>query len=542
MYAYASKLRDTKELNRDSAQDTRSIHDVMLPYLNNERITEMVDQDRSAIWSKRYDCRRDLPAGLPCLLHCVQWNNRDEVSEIQNILRDWPIVSEENALELLDFAYADSSVRRYAVRCIRQLDNDKLELYLLQLVQAVKHESYFHCDLVEFLLDRALNNQRIGHNLFWHLRSEMQVPSVQTRFGIILEAYLKGSQEHIPMLLKQKLCLDELKKGSEHAKKGNKDKGRYLLQEFLSIGHVKQKLSDFLCPLDPTLRCKTVKPESCKVMDSKMRPLWIVFENSDRYADDICVIFKNGDDLRQDMLTLQMLRVMDRIWKNHGYDFRMNPYSCLSTEHKLGMIEVVLKAETIANIQKKKGMFSATSPFKKGSLFSWLRDHNETSQALDKAIHEFTLSCAGYCVATYVLGVADRHSDNIMVKETGQLFHIDFGHILGHFKEKFGFRRERVPFVLTHDFVYIINKGKTDRETDEFKTFKELCETVSGLVFLFVVDGVIYCDGVGLFAGLSVAATTWLSDSVAVFADDIDWTAGIVVRKGLELFARHTGM
>lgn len=58
-----------------------------------------------------------------------------------------------------------------------------------------------------------------------------------------------------------------------------------------------------------------------------------------------------------------------------------------------------------------------------------------------------------------------------------QLFHIDFGHILGHFKEKFGIRRERVPFVLTHDFVYIINKGKTDRETEEFKTFKQLCET-----------------------------------------------------------------
>lgn len=43
------------------------------------------------------------------------------------------------------------------------------------------------------------------------------------------------------------------------------------------------------------------------------------------------------------------------------------------------------------------------------------------SDSLEKAIEEFTLSCAGYCVATYVLGIGDRHSDNIMVRSTGQV-------------------------------------------------------------------------------------------------------------------------
>jgi len=41
-----------------------------------------------------------------------------------------------------------------------------------------------------------------------------------------------------------------------------------------------------------------------------------------------------------------------------------------------------------------------------------------------------------------------------------QMFHIDFGHILGHFKSKLGVKRERVPFVLTSDFVYVIKRGK----------------------------------------------------------------------------------
>ena len=105
------------------------------------------------------------------------------------------------------------------------------------------------------------------------------------------------------------------------------------------------------------------------------------------------------------------------------------------------------------------------------------------------------MSCAGYCVATYVLGIADRHSDNVMVRKNGQLFHIDFGHILGHFKEKFGIRRERVPFVLTRDFVHVITKGGTSKshhkgEPTEFEIFRRNCEQVqitSNVLFYFII-------------------------------------------------------
>ncbi|NWI29746.1 PK3CD kinase, partial [Sula dactylatra] len=454
--------------------------------------TELYEHEKDLVWKMRYDIRDQYPQALAKLLIITKWNKHEDVAQMISLLQTWPELPVLNALELLDFSFPDRYVGSFAINSLKKLTDHELFQYLLQLVQVLKYESYLDCELTKFLLDRALSNRKIGHFLFWHLRSEMHVPAVALRFGLILEAYCRGSTHHMKVLMKQGEALNKMKALNDFVKvssqKATKPQTKEMMHMCMKQETYLEALSHLQSPLNPNIILAEVCVDQCTFMDSKMKPLWIVFNNEERGGGGVGIIFKNGDDLRQDMLTLQMIQLMDILWKQEGLDLRMTPYGCLSTGDKTGLIEVVMHSDTIANIQLNKSNMVATAAFNKDALLNWLKSKNP-GDALEQAIEEFTLSCAGYCVATYVLGIGDRHSDNIMIRETGQLFHIDFGHFLGNFKTKFGINRERVPFILTYDFVHVIQQGKTNNN-EKFERFRGYCEKAymilrrHGLLFL----------------------------------------------------------
>uniref|UniRef100_A0A671WRH6 phosphatidylinositol 3-kinase n=1 Tax=Sparus aurata TaxID=8175 RepID=A0A671WRH6_SPAAU len=418
---------------------------------------------------------------LPHYLRNIDWMNRRVVEDVHWLLGNWDPgeLDITVALELLSMDFADVVVRRIAVQRLENLSNDDVLKYLLQLVQTLKVEPYHDSFLARYLIQRALRSKKIGHFFFWYVRSEVTgCPYFRQRMAVILEAYLLGcGQAMLESFTKQVQAVEALQEVAIVIKNLYPDKNDLSptaplrLQEYLRICNLP---NEFLLPFDPRVKAGMILLDKCKVMASKKKPLWLEFSPmpSPTSPTPVGIIFKQGDDLRQDMLVIQTLVVMDSIWQEKSLDLNLIPYGCISTGHNIGMIEIVRNAATIAAVQRNHG--GTTAAFRNDALFEWLKSKCPLQEIHYKTVEKFVKSCAGYCVATYVLGIGDRHNDNIMITDQGNLFHIDFGHILGNTKRFLGVNRERVPFVLTPDFLYVMGRVKGHKSL-YFQRFKDTC-------------------------------------------------------------------
>jgi len=174
------------------------------------------------------------------------------------------------------------------------------------------------------------------------------------------------------------------------------------------------------------------------------------------------IIFKTGDDLRQDQLVIQIITLMDQLLQKENLDLKLSPYKILATGVAAGAVQFVPSMSLQSIVNKYKG----------NTVLAYLKYNNPDDKAplgvRKEALDVFIKSCAGYCVITYLLGVGDRHLDNLLLSPDGHFFHADFGFILG---------RDPKPFAPAMKLCKEMVEGMGGASSEHYRQFKQYCFT-----------------------------------------------------------------
>ena len=154
-------------------------------------------------------------------------------------------------------------------------------------------------------------------------------------------------------------------------------------------------------------------------------------------------IAKSDDDLRQESLAMQLIKMMADIFKKANINLSLTTYEIIITSRTSGLIEFIPDSISIDGLKKKTG--SDLNTFYRNFFLHHFKE----------AQKNFAESLAAYSLVTYILNIKDRHNGNIMIDIQGKIIHIDFGFILGISPGNVGF--ETAPFKMTKEYVNLLD-------------------------------------------------------------------------------------
>jgi phosphatidylinositol 4-kinase len=413
------------------------------------------------------------------------------------------------ALKFLTFPYSSNQmVMEYTMRSLSAHGPDAVIFYLNEIVQAMRYDTFGI--LRRFLLYQSKKSPYLAHQLIWACQTE----SVPENEGVRGSGLLV-SNDPVPFLCQslEKEIINSMspqdklfyqsqffffteitKLSKELVVIPKSDKPRRNAELRNRLAKVKLDRSGLYLPIDHHSEILEIKAETGITLQSASRvPFLVSFriknrdskeeiddkiqeesknqeidpKTSSEQVYDQAVIFKAGDDVRQDCLALQFIRLMKDIMNSVGLKLFLMPYKVIpnrtGAEKDLGgVIQCIPKAKSRDELGKSNNR-SLKQEFMS-------RYGKVESQAYKSAQRNFIMSLAGYAVASYILQVKDRHNGNIMIDEWGHLIHIDFGFIFS-ISPGNDMRFERANFKFTTEMAELMDGVNSDL----YKWFEEMC-------------------------------------------------------------------
>ncbi|KAB1207894.1 Phosphatidylinositol 3-kinase, root isoform [Morella rubra] len=390
--------------------------------------------ERQLLWKFRFSLMSEKRA-LTKFLRCVEWSDVQEAKQALELIGRWEMIDVCDALELLSPVFESEEVRAYAVSVLERADDEELQCYLLQLVQALRFERSDKSRLSHFLVQRALRNIEFASFLRWYVAVELYDPAYAKRFyctyEILEENMMKlaggvnGDEDGFKLwqsLVRQTELTAQLCSIMRDVRnvRGNTQKKIEKLRQLLSglLSELTYFEEPIRSPLAPNVLITGIVPSESSIFKSALHPLRLTFRTAN--GGSWKIIFKKGDDLRQDQLVVQMVSLMDRLLKLENLDLHLTPYMVLATGQDEGMMEFI-PSRSLAQI---------------------LSEHRS------------------------IISYLQKHLDNLLLRDDGRLFHVDFGFILG---------RDPKPFPPPMKLCKEMVEAMGGAESQYYTRFKSYC-------------------------------------------------------------------
>ncbi|XP_055372402.1 phosphatidylinositol 3-kinase catalytic subunit type 3-like [Condylostylus longicornis] len=402
--------------------------------LRRPSIFVLVESEKVLIWKFR-NYLKYKKNSITKLLKSVDWENKSDSIEALRILYHWKSLNLDECVELLNHNFKSSEIKLYLLKKLKKFTDKQLLLYLPQLIQSIKYDIYekrVYLGLINFLIQRACGNYILANYFYWHLIVETgNVHNKHNRiYKFVLENFLmhlESDKLHQNLIFKNIIMQQKLITNLQIICKtlirenGSRNKKIEIFRYLLNYYDLKI-FPETPHPLNPEILIHGID-ENIEIYKSVSMPIKLIFNTKSVQSGKYMTIFKKAEDLRQNQLISHLIKFINFILLNNNIDLKLTPYEILVTGTNFGFLEFI-DASTIAEVLAYNN-----------TIRTYLRYYNPSKSGpfgiQANVIKNFVKSCAGYCVITYLLGLGDRHFDNLLLTKDGKLFHIDFSYILG---------------------------------------------------------------------------------------------------------------